>query len=283
MLEDSKGLFMGNIALNKEIVEAHQNSTVCTNGHITGYTGNSGFCHFPWPDNLTLDLGSVYTLKCIRFLLWDGLGSTQGRRDPRRYWYRLLISEDNKIWTVLFSTYDQGYNGWQSFRIPNGKSARYIRIHGMANSANPEFHVIELQAFDTEPDQIDADIVLDKIIIESENQFEVDEHLPIQRSFQLLINQLENVIEQNTVINPAPFQEIIQKLRLQIKDVVGIEQNLESIKRNITQPVQDELEKASSIGLQSLEFGKFSVYGFWVGLIGGILAIVSMAITLFKN
>ena len=103
---------MANVALNKEIEEPYPNSSVCTNGELTGYTGHRGFCHFPWPGYLTVDLGSVFTLKCIRFLLWDGLGSGQGRRDPRQYLYRLLISEDHKIWTVLFSTENQGYNGW---------------------------------------------------------------------------------------------------------------------------------------------------------------------------
>ena len=240
---------MPNVALNKEIEEPHLNTSVITNGQITGYTGGKGYCYFSWPGNVTIDLGSMYLLKCIRFLLWDGLGFRGNRRDPRQYLYRLLISEDHKTWTVLFSTEVQGYNGWHVFRMPNGEFARYIRIHGMWNSANQWFHVVEVQAFDNEPDLIDAEIMLEKIISKGYKPLEVDEHFPIQRSFQNLINQLEQVIKDNpVVINPTPFQDVIQKLSIQVRDVAAIEANLESIKRNITKPVQDELEKASLIG-----------------------------------
>jgi len=221
---------MANLALNKEIEEAHTNSSVTTDGNVIGYTGNRGYCHFPWPGNFTLDLGKVHTIKCIRFLLWDDLGSSQGRRDPRQYLYRLLISEDHKTWTVLFVTEDQGYNGWQVFQIPNGQSARFIRIHGLCNTVNRMFHVVEIQAFDSEPESLDAEIVLEKVISEVDQPFEFDERLPIQRSFQILINQLEQVIKDSPVVNPAPFQDVIQKLRIQVRDVAAIETNLESIK-----------------------------------------------------
>lgn len=274
---------MANLALNKEIEEAYTNSSVTTNGNITGYTGNRGYCYFPWPGNFTLDLGSIYTLKYIRFLLWDGLGIGQGRRDPRQYLYRLLISEDHKKWSVLFSTDDKGYNGWQVFRIPDGQSARFVRIHGLWNTANRLFHIIEIQAFDSEPDLLDAKIVLEKVISDKEQPIEIDDHLPIQRSFQVLINQLEQVITENPVVNPAPFQDVIQKLRIQVRDVATIETNLESIKRHITQPVQEQMEKASAIGLESLRLGKFSFWGFWVGLIGGVLAIISLVFNLIKG
>jgi len=55
------------------------------------------------------------------------------------------------------------------------------------------------------------------------------------------------------------------------------------IKRHITKPVQEEIKKASSIGLQSLRLGKFSFWGFWVGLIGGVLAIISILVNLIKG
>jgi hypothetical protein len=274
---------MGNLALNKEIEEAYPNSAAATNGIITGYTGNKGFCQFWWPGNFTLDLGKVYSIKCIRFLLWDGLGTSQARRDPRQYLYRLLTSEDHKTWNVLFVTEGQGYNGWQVFQIPNGRPMRFIRIHGLHNTKNPMFHVVEIQAFNSEADPIDTEIMLEKVISEENRPIEIDERLPIQKSFQIIINQLEQVINEYDVFNSEPFQDVIQKLKIQVRDVAAIESNLESIKRHITQPVQEQLEKASSIGLKSLQLGKFSFWGFWVGLIGGLLAIISIILNIIKS
>lgn len=274
---------MLNLALNKNVEEAYENSEVVTNGEILGYTGKQGYCHFPWPGTLTVDLGENHPMKCIRFLLWDGLGLGSGRRDRRQYHYRILTSLDHKTWTVLYSTEEQGYNGWQVFHIPEGIPARFIRIHGLCNSANRMFHVVELQAFAEEPERLDADIVLERAIGSNDNPAEIDESLPIQRSFQLLIGQLERVIEENPVVNPVPFQDVMQKLKFQVRDVAALETNIESIKRHITDPVQRELEKASIIGLQSLRLGRFSFWGFWIGLIGGVLAIISITLNLLAR
>ena len=54
---------MENIAFGKDVLENHQGAAVVTNGQLTGYTQNSGFCHFTCPDFLTVDLDDTYNQK----------------------------------------------------------------------------------------------------------------------------------------------------------------------------------------------------------------------------
>ena len=273
---------MENIAFAKDVLENHKGASVVTNGQLTGYTGKSGFCQFAWPDFLTVDLDDTYSIKCIRFLLWDGLGINRGHRDPRQYKYRLLVSEDSRNWTVLYSTEDQGFNGWQVFNIPEGINIRFIRVHGLWNSANKWFHVVEIQAFVSDSEPLNAETVTERVIRINESLVEVDEYLPIQRNFQSLIVKLEKVIEENPVLNPQPIQDIIQKLGVQVRGIAAIENNIESIKKHIKDPVYNELEKASNLGRLSVKLGKFSYWGFIVGIVGGIVAIISIILSFFK-
>jgi len=125
---------MPNVALQRIVEERVQNVEAATDGDVIHYTGNRGFTSFDWPGTLTVDLASTYTIRCIRTLLWDGLGEPNRTRDPRFYLYRLLVSVDHNQWKVLFDTGNNGSNGWQVFNFPDGLQARYVRIHGLFNS-----------------------------------------------------------------------------------------------------------------------------------------------------
>src|SRR3989339_1861781 len=109
---------MPNIALNKSFEEPINNASEATNGIVSGYTGVKGFAFFSWPGTMTIDLGEIKKIYCIRFLLWDGLGKGGSKRDPRIYKYRLLTSTNHKIWNVYFDTASNGFNGWQVFTFP---------------------------------------------------------------------------------------------------------------------------------------------------------------------
>ncbi|MCP4612453.1 MAG: discoidin domain-containing protein [Planctomycetes bacterium] len=275
---------MANIALNKPVEEGHKNASVVTNGHITGYTGNAGFCEFGWPDYLTVDLKGTFSITCIRFLLWDGLGMPGSTRNRRRYKFRLLTSCDHVSWNILYQTEGEGFNGWQVFRIPSGLDIHYIRLHGLFNSAkaNLAFHVVELQAFDKESDPLDAEIVLDKVVTIAESPLEIDDNLPIQQNFKRLISELQRIRDESSILNPKPIESAIRQLRQQVQDMAAIERSLESIKRHITDPVEQKLRESALLSHQSVRFGRFSFWGFWVGLIGGILAIISIILNLIK-
>jgi len=266
-----------------------------TDGHITGYTHYSGFGFFIWPGTFTLDLDSVRDIRCIRFLLWDGKGHPDTSPDPRKYKYRLLVSNDLDSWRVLFDTEDMGYNGWQNFLFPEGIRARYVRIHGVYNSANHHFHLVEVEVHDSEPPPLDAEVTLERVIDHSgklDLGDRVDEHVSVPHAPVLYtevgdgfsfskrvtsaINAIENLVNNSKYLNPEPFRQLISELRVQVKDVAAIERSMDSVRREILSPIKKEL-------LESSRLSKFSYWGFWVGIVGGILAIIALAVDLYYN
>jgi hypothetical protein len=264
---------MPNVALGKTIEEPITNPAAATDGDNTGYTDYIGFADATWPCMLTVDLGASYNLVCIRILLWDGLGESGRKRDNRVFKYRLLTSIDHQVWKVIFDSSHDGSNGWQVFTFSDALNTRYIRIHGLSNSANEHFQVVQVEAHDNIPPDLDAEIVLQRTIQTKAVEEEVGDGLPLQARIGGIINGIERLIEGNELLNPKPFKELISQLRVQVRDVTALERGMDSIRREIISPVREELE-------HSAKLGKFSVWGFWVGLIGGVLAIVSIALAL---
>jgi len=267
---------MANVAFKKPIEEPIKRAAEATNNQKESYTGGSGYAAFPWPGNLTVDLGDCHTLYCIRLLLWDGLGEGLAQRANRRYKYRLLTSVDHKVWKVIFDTCDDGFNGWQVFNFPDGFKSRYLRIHGLWNSANQEFHVVQIEAYNSNPPPLNAEVILERTVSSESLNEESGDGFPLKTRVLSIINSIEQLVESTEILNPEPFRELIAQLRLQMIDVSAIEKSMASIRREITWPVKVELNK-------SRKLGKFSFWGFWVGLIGGALAIISLIVNLFSK
>jgi hypothetical protein len=264
---------MNNLALNKSIEERIGNASFVTDGDIYNYNGNTGFGYFLWSGTLTIDLENVFHIKCIRILLWDGLGKGNTQRDSRIYKYRLLTSIDHKNWDVLYDTCDKGYNGWQVFNIEDGIDAKFIRLHGMWNSANSEFHVVQIEAYESYPQELQAEITLKHNVITSEISKEKGDGHPLTNKLSVIINKIEKLILENSnIINPDPFKALTSELQTQVKDIGSIENSMDSIRREITGPVKAELEKSAQVGRFSL----------WVGIIGGILAIIAIIISIIS-
>lgn len=266
---------MANVALGKPVEEQITNASAATDGVITGYTGHDGFASRRWPGPLTVDLGRDYQIICIRFLLWDGLGNSTERAD-RIYKYRLLTSIDRGSWRVIHDTFSEGGNGWQVFMFAAPSPVRYVRIYSLWNSANDAFHVVEIEAHDTEPPELNADMVLRRVVEPQAVEIENGDALPLQINMGRIISGIERLVDDNAFLNPVPFRELTAGLRRQVRDMAVLEKSMDAIRREIVGPVQRELTLSSKLG-------KFSVYGFWVGLLGGLLAIWSLAITLFKR
>ena len=264
---------MPNVALKKPVEEPIINSASATDGEVTEYTAFAGFAESAWPCLLTVDLGESYDLSCIRLLLWDGLGKEGKARANRIYKYRLLTSTDHQTWKVIFDSSNDGSNGWQVFNFSQPLNARYIRIHGLWNSANANFQVVQIEAHDTAPSELDAEIILQRTIQTDSLEEEIGDGLPLQARVGGIINGIERLIEDNELLNPKPFRELISQLRVQVRDVGALERGMDSIRREIISPVRQELE-------HSAKLGRFSVWGFWVGLIGGVLAIISIVLAL---
>lgn len=265
---------MTNVALNKHVEEDIGNAGAATDGNTTRYTGNEGYAWFDWPGTLTVDLGGVHVLRCVRTLLWDGLGQGGVTRDPRTYLYRLLASSDHNHWIVIFDTGHTGFNGWQVFNFPHGIQTRYIRIHGLANSANRSFHVVQVEAYDDDPPPLTVEATLQRMIVTNSLQEESGDGLPLQMRVRSVINGIEQLVNTTQYLNPQPFRDLISQLRLQLTDIGSIERSMDSIRREIIGPVKEELNKAGKLG-------KFSFWGFWVGIIGGLLAIVSLILNIY--
>ena len=101
------------------------------------------------------------------------------------------------------------------------------------------------------------------------NNGEIGERSSLESKVNDIIQQLEQITKDYDILKPEPFNTLIEELREQIADVVSVEKNMNSIRREIISPVKNEFERSSKLG-------KFSFWGFWIGIIGGILAIISL-------
>ncbi len=257
---------MANIALRKKIEGNWNNPEEATNGIHTEYDGNTGYTYAKWPENLTVDLEDIHEIREIRFLLFDALGKGGHVRDDRKYKYRLLTSENHEDWRVHYDTMENGYNGWQEFIFEPVIKARYIRIHCIWNSANTWFHVIEIEAYEGEAPSIKEVTVLRKLIYSNrpENrETEIGDAYPITRKLNQLTNQIEELIDTHSVIRPEPFLEVIEELRKKLADIISIEQSMDSIRREITEPVKKEIKRSN-------------ILGYVFGVVGLVFAILSL-------
>jgi hypothetical protein len=217
---------------------------------------------------MTLDLGQVAPLDSIRLLLWDGLGDGGGVRDSRGYKYRLLTSTDRRTWSVLFDSGDESLNGWQVFHFAERLSAQYIRVHGLWNSANSDFHVVELEAWDEAPPPLEAAAILEREIAPATLALEESDGLPLERTVDAIVHSLEDLVAAHDFLNPKPFRDLIGQLRLQVADVSALERRVDAVRRQLVEPVTSELERSS----------KYSVWSVRFGAVGVLLAFVSLAL-----
>lgn len=265
---------MGNRALRRRILESTViKAALATDGNSQSYTGMEGFAGFRWPGFLTVDLDEVCTVKVIRLLLWDGLGQLGGLLDNRLYEYRLLCSEDQQHWIVVHDTGAEGTIGWQEFRFQSPIRLRYIRIHGLHNTANGFFHVVEIEAYDEEPQPLPRPATMSRVVDFGSAPLELGDGLPITYELQGIITSLERLINDNSIVNPEPVRAIASRLQLQVADVARVERNIDSIRRSVVAPIAADLERGRVAG-------KFSIAGFYVGIIGAVFAIISILVSL---
>ena len=265
---------MANVARGKPVVEQMTSPEIVTNGVVTDYAIDKGFAWFVWPGTLTVDLGEPIILKGIRFLLWDNLGKPENARSPREYQYRLLVSDDRQKWTVLYDTSRHGYNGWQGFQIPNGVRARYIRLHGLTNTANEQFHVVELEAYDDQLPTMDVDYVLWRPVApEDTANTEIGEGVELTKRLGDIVDKLEHEILADQHLRIEPFQKLFDQLRFYVGDLSAIEGHMDSIRRQVMSPLTTDLQGIN----------KASRWSLWVGVGGGLLAIVSLLLNLLRS
>ncbi len=259
---------MANIALGKSILEDWENPKALTDGIFDDYSRN-GFTHTLWPKYITLDLEKIYEVETIRFLLWNN--------DSRTYHYRLLTSCDFESWAVYFDSSYSGGQGWQEFNFKDKIKARYVRLHCIRNSANIAFHLLELQVYNSNTEELSLPVNFKKTISTEKKQFETEigAGLSLSSEMKNLTVSLEKIVTENEyIINVESFRKMINSFRLKIYDVEVLEHNIESIRRQIINPVKSELEEGKRLG-------KFSVLGFYVGFAGIIISIFAILNDIF--
>ena len=86
---------------------------------------------------------------CIK--LWD--------RDTRTYNYFLEISPDSRTYHRVADKSSKGGSSWQNVLFPPQK-VRRVRLHGLRNSENSVFHVVEIEGYEiADPEDMDNPIV----------------------------------------------------------------------------------------------------------------------------
>ena len=71
--------------------------------------------------------------------------------------------------------------------------------------------------------------------------------LSLEEKLNEITRQIEKIIDSHsTILNPEPLQNLIVQLKEQVSDVVAVEEKMNSIRREITEPVKSEIEKTSN-------------------------------------
>lgn len=91
------------------------------------------------PATFTITLNEIYALSEIRLLLYEV------DSDSRRYKYKLETSVTGKRWELLADHSNKPSRGLVTHRFPT-KDVKYIKVHGVGNSENDYFHIIEVIA-----------------------------------------------------------------------------------------------------------------------------------------
>jgi hypothetical protein len=249
----NKDIVMTNVALSKKVLESSiKHPEVVTDGDIVSYTHYKGYAAFTYPGTLTIDLEEVHEIKCIRILIWDGLGEGGTQVDARRYRYRLAVSKDNNNWEELYTTApspEAGTIGWQIFNFKTAIRVRYIRIYGLHNTDNEYFHIVEVEAHDDSPPKPGGYIGTD-IELSGEQKESISREETPQAVTKIDSKELNRIIE---TLEKSPIDKtLVRDIKARFEDLIILDQNLEAIRREIVNPVTDEMKKSNQLAIFAL-------------------------------
>jgi len=208
---------MANIALNKLPLEKEKwkRVEILTNGNISTYDGSNGFASSFFPTTLTFSFDEGKQIECIRFLLWDGLGTPNAvKPNSRKYRFGLSISKDGVNYIQVFTNQNtEGSNGWFIFEFLNSTFARFVKLDCLSNDANKEFHIVEFEIHDQLP-----------LDIQSSNQkkYLLNSGLPAYDDVKKLIE--ESIANKTDVLEKMnlridAFREEENRLKTALKEV----------------------------------------------------------------
>ncbi|HBS88053.1 MAG: hypothetical protein A2W91_09935 [Bacteroidetes bacterium GWF2_38_335] len=241
---------MANLAANKLPLEKDnwKRPEIATNGIINKYDGANGYAHANWPCVFTIDLENEMRISFIRFLLWDGLGTSQKEKDIRKYTFTLSISSDGYNYFDIFSNKaDSGENGWFSFKLLNETYARFVRLTGHYNTKNIAFHLIEFEIHDSEPYSINSPNI---------HNYDIVTGIPSEK----LIN---NLIDRAISLKSTVFEGIeskLDKLNIAISRSDEAFDQIELIKQSTGFMEESESNKKRAQNWIYASIGCFSIF-----------------------
>ena len=226
---------------------------------------------------LTLDFEAEVDLKVLRFFLGIYEQETGSNLSEKRYYLRVSGSKDQDIWHVYYDSLAKSQLGWTELEFSEVVQLRYLKIFILTVEVPQEEEeiVTELEFYSERSDDTIFESHVSKLIPIGGIQEEVGDGLPVSSKIKSSVENLE-LIKEKTIIGKEWIDSIIDLLSLQVKDIEAIEMSLLSVRREIIGPVKRELEEAGRAG-------KFSIWGFWVGIIGGALAIISIVFGLIPG
>lgn len=111
---------------------------------LSGTTSADVYTQAPWPCEWTIELDKVYELRQIRFLLGHG--------DNRFYRYALSVSANGQKFTMVADHSRDKARDWQDITF-SPRPVKQIKLIGLFNSANADFHVHAFEAYCIPPDR----------------------------------------------------------------------------------------------------------------------------------
>jgi hypothetical protein len=105
---------------------------------LSGTVSTSAYSQAAWPCEWIIELSDVYELREIRFLL--------NAMDRRFYRYTLSVSANGTTFTTVADHSRDEARMWQDINF-SPRPVKQIKINGLYNSANGDFHVHTLEAY----------------------------------------------------------------------------------------------------------------------------------------
>ena len=111
---------------------------------LSGTVSPTAYSQAPWPCEWIIELDKVYDLREVRFLLGTG--------ENRFYRYTLSVSANAQTFTMVADHSHDQARDWQDITF-SPRPVKQIKLNGLFNSSNGDFHVLAFGAFCVSPER----------------------------------------------------------------------------------------------------------------------------------
>lgn len=297
-----------NVAFGKRVLEECNTPEAMLDGNFRQFDGTVGYCGVHVPAYLTIDLGQNYEIGYIRFLLMNRREEENCHNStPRKYFYRLLVSEDTPYingstrWTLIHDSEGCGYVDWQCFTFSEPMKVRYIRIHAIDNRKNCGFHIIQFEAYKHPEKLYDGEVAsLDMKVDTSKLMCEIGDGMPLFKKLNDITGLISTIMRDElgrsylqmnvpaesmplmskSVLNAMTYDEATKTYNVQgndmekiisnfANDIKVLERNSDGIERAVISPVQAEMVESRRRN------APWTIWGFVSGIISIALAVLA--------